>query len=79
MSMGNVELQFERSILEYIIAAAAILIIPIGFIFAGNFAASIPDVHVSHSTNECVQVINYTDQQFSCENMPERYTKVWVK
>ena len=40
---------------------------------------SIPDVHVSHSTNECVKVINYTEELFSCENMPTKYNHVWVK
>ena len=41
---------------------------------------SIPDVHVSHSTKECVTVINYTDEDtYSCENMPTKYNKVWVK
>ena len=61
------------------ISVVTISIISVGFIFALNNAVSLPDVQVSHSTNECVQVINYTDQQFSCENMPERYTNVWVK
>lgn len=40
---------------------------------------SMPDVYVSHSTNECVKVINYTEELFSCENMPTKYNKVWVK
>ena len=40
----------------------------------------IPDVLISHSTNECVTVINYTDEDtYSCENMPTKYNKVWVK
>ena len=61
------------------ISVVTISIISVGFIFTLNNTVSLPDVQVSHSTNECVQVINYTDQQFSCENMPEGYTKVWVK
>ena len=40
----------------------------------------IPDVLISHSTNECVAVINYTDEDtYSCVNMPTKYNKVWVK
>ena len=43
-------------------------------------ATSIPEVQVSHSSNECVQVINYDeDDSYSCENMPTKYIKVWVK
>ena len=56
-----------------------ISVMSVALIFALNTAVSIPDVQVSHSTNECVQVINYTDEKFSCENMPKRYSKVWVK
>ena len=41
---------------------------------------SIPDVHVSHSTKECVTVINYDeDDKYSCTDMPSKYNKVWVK
>lgn len=43
-------------------------------------AFSIPDVHFSYSTNECVQVINYVkDENYSCENMPGKFNHVWVK
>jgi len=48
--------------------------------FALTTALDIPDVYVSHSTDECVTVINYTDEDiYSCENMPTKYNKVWVK
>jgi len=41
---------------------------------------SIPEVQMSHSTGECVKVINYhKDDHFTCENMPSRYNHVWVK
>jgi hypothetical protein len=41
-----------------------------------NSAMSVPDMHVSHTTGECVKVINYTD---SCENQPQKYNHIWVK
>jgi hypothetical protein len=48
--------------------------------FALTTSLDIPDVLISHSTNECVSVINYTDEDiYSCENMPTKYNKVWVK
>lgn len=58
----------------------AFVIVTCTISFAFSFYMLIPDVHVSHSTNECVEVINYTDEDiYSCENMPTKYNKVWVK
>ena len=57
----------------------------IGVILGGLFyvfltAMSLPDVWVSYSTNECVNVINYVEgQNYSCENMPTKFNHVWVK
>ena len=52
----------------------------VAMFFALTTSLDIPDVYVSHSTDECVTVINYTDEDtYSCENMPERYNHVWVK
>ena len=47
-------------------------------------AMMIPDVVVSYSTNECVEVVNYGsvvfgETNYSCENMPSRYNHVWAK
>ena len=42
-------------------------------------ALTIPDVHVSYSTNDCVEVVNWSDTNYSCENMPKKYNHVWVK
>ena len=48
--------------------------------FALTTSLDIPDVLISHSTDECVTVINYTDEDiYSCENMPTKYNKIWVK
>lgn len=49
-----------------------------------DYALSIPDVHFSYTTNECVQVLNYPSTlfgttAFSCENMPSKFNHVWVK
>ncbi|MCA1800510.1 MAG: hypothetical protein LC687_04680 [Actinobacteria bacterium] len=38
-------------------------------------AFSLPLVHMSHSSGECVLV----EGPGSCEQMPEKYTVVWVK
>ena len=47
--------------------------------FVLTTSLDLPDVLISHSTNECVTVINYTDEDtYSCDNMPTKYNKVWV-
>lgn len=38
-----------------------------------------PDVMVSNSTKECVEVINYGDTDWSCDNLPSKYNHIWVK
>lgn len=41
---------------------------------------SIPDVHFSYSTEECVQVLNYVEgDTYSCENLPIKFNHVWVQ
>ena len=41
---------------------------------------SMPDVHMSHSSGECVNVINYDDRfDYTCENLPDKYNHVWVE
>ena len=41
---------------------------------------SIPDVHFSYSTDECVKVLNYTEgDNYSCENLPSKFNHVWVQ
>ena len=47
-------------------------------ILALNVAA-LPDVHFSYSTGECVTVVNYTDEVFTCENYPSKFHHVWVQ
>ena len=49
-----------------------------------DFAFTIPDVQMSHSTGECVRVINHPSAIWgtstaSCGDLPTRYTWVWVK
>ena len=48
-------------------------------VYAGNEALKMPDVHFSYATNECVEVVNYTDEQFTCDNYPTKFNHVWVQ
>jgi hypothetical protein len=48
-------------------------------VYAGNEALKMPDVHFSYSTGECVEVVNYTDETFACDNYPSKFNHVWVQ
>jgi hypothetical protein len=51
-----------------------------GYVFAGPGIWDTPDVHFSNLTQECVKVINYkTADDYSCTNLPDLYTHVWVR
>lgn len=50
-----------------------------GTFYVVDKAFALPDVWFSYSTNECVKVINYTDETFSCENLPTKFHHVWVE
>ena len=47
--------------------------------YAGNEILSMPDAYFSYATNECVKVINYTDEVFACETLPSKFNHVWVE
>ena len=41
---------------------------------------TVPEVQISHSTGECVKVINFKESHnYTCDNLPSRYDHVWVK
>lgn len=58
---------------------AVTLIATAGLVWAVNYTFSLPDVHMSYETGECVEVVNYADTNWSCENMPNKFHHVWVK
>lgn len=37
-----------------------------------------PVAHFSHSTGECVEVLSKSGE-YHCDNLPEKYTHVWVR
>ena len=48
------------------------------FAHAINTSMHLPDVHFSYATGDCVKVVNYNaDDNYSCENLPERFYHVW--
>lgn len=71
---------FVIRILAPLVFAAAIAA---GFAFTLWSALNIPEVHVSHSTGECVRMVTLggdgPKSQDCPEKLPTRYTRVWVK
>ena len=58
---------------------AVTLIATAGLLYAVDYTFSLPDVHMSYETGACVEVVNYADTNWSCENMPEKFHHIWVK
>ena len=61
------------------LATGLVLAGTIAMAIAANGALSMPTAYFSYATNECVKVINYTDEQFDCSNYPSKFNHVWVK
>ena len=40
---------------------------------------NMPEVEVSHATGECVRVVYADGKTGSCDEMPERFDRVWVE
>ena len=60
------------------------LVISIALLVVMDYALALPDVHISHSTGNCVGVTTYHGAFFdslgySCENMQTKYNHVWAE
>jgi hypothetical protein len=71
--MKNLVKNFIGSVLS-----VAILFVAFDYVLTGS------DVMVSHSTGACVSVENYDGilfkaGEYNCENLPPKYTHIWVK
>ena len=49
-------------------------------VYAILTASAYPDVWFSHSTGDCVKVLNYAEgDNYTCENLPSSFYHVWVE
>lgn len=45
-----------------------------------HVASSIPDVYFSHTSDECVKVVNYAEgDNYTCYNLPAKFNHVWAR
>jgi hypothetical protein len=69
-----------KAIFDYTVSVVIVLGMIIGLAYALTTSLGIPDAHFSHSTGDCVEVINYEEgDNYSCENLPSKFNHVWVK
>ena len=61
-----------------LLGVIGVLIAILGYQAMGTIL-DMPDVMVSNSSKECVEVINYGDTDWSCDNLPSKYNHIWVK
>ena len=70
---------FPSNITKAVVGIAFVALAVFVLFKAVDTAASHPNVYFSYSTQECVKVVNYTDEVFSCDNLPKRFYHVWVQ
>ena len=74
-----VQLSKRANTMNKTLTTGLVLAGTIAMAIAANSALSMPDAYFSYATNECVKVINYTDEVFACETLPAKFNHVWVK
>lgn len=66
--------------IHYCLSVMILCALFMGILYAMVSASSMPDVHFSNSTKECVRVINYDERfDYNCSNYPDKYNLVWVQ
>ena len=68
-----------NNIKEILFVSVCTIAIVAGITHSVNSALALPDVWFSYSSNECVKVVNYLeDDNYTCDNLPGRFYHVWV-
>ena len=49
-----------------------------GFVI-GSYMGSIPDVHFSNATGTCVKVVSFDENEYTCDDIPEKFNTVWTE
>ena len=45
----------------------------------GSYMDGIPDVHFSNATGTCVKVVSFDENEYTCDDIPEKFNTVWTK
>jgi hypothetical protein len=69
-----------RKLIEYLAIAAITALFVGSFGYVINSVSLIPDVYVSHTSGDCVKVVNYDERfEYTCENYPSKYNHIWIQ
>ena len=69
-------MQDELSSNEKILLSLVVSAIFVGLVIALMSYVSMPLVHMSNATQQCVKV---DDKRYTCHNLPSKYQVTWVK
>lgn len=69
-------MQDELSSNEKILLSLVVSAIFVGLVIALMSYVSMPLVHMSNATQQCVKV---DDKRYTCHNLPAKYQVIWVK
>lgn len=48
-------------------------------LYMAHYALSLPEVHFSYSTKQCVKIVDADGNAHSCKHMPKKFYHIWVK
>ncbi len=68
-----------KYVTEVLLAMGAI-VSAVGAVFViGSYMDSIPDVHFSNATGACVKVVSFDENEYTCDDIPEKFNTVWTE
>ena len=63
-----------------VLLAMGIIVSPVGAVLAIlSYMDSIPNVYFSNATGKCVKVVNFDENKYTCDDLPEKYITIWTK
>ena len=65
-----------KYVTEVLLAMGAIVIA--AFVIV-SYMDSIPDVYFSNATGTCVKVVSFDENEYTCDDIPEKFNTVWTK
>ena len=68
-----------KYVTEVLLAMGAIVSVLTAAFVIGSYMGSIPDVHFSNATGTCVKVVSFDENEYTCDELPEKFNTVWTK
>ena len=68
-----------KYVTEVLLAMGAIVSAAAATYVIVSYMDSIPDVHFSNATGACVKVVSFDENEYTCDDIPEKFNTVWTK